>query len=134
LIKNNSSTTAGSNFNSSNIQILILNKLRGTLHIEHDSPTTSKDRAEVMKVLKNSDVMKTLKQQIRKCQRLRKQETKSVEVAPVGSWNESFSSVSVNNDWRNWVVLRGSEKATAEDVEGPVLILAEDVSGAAGGG
>jgi len=32
------------------------------------------------------------------------------------------------------VVLRGSEKATAEDVEGPVLILAEDVSGAAGGG
>jgi hypothetical protein len=71
-----------------------------------------------MKVLKNSDVMKTLKQQIRKHQRLRKQVTKSAEVAPVGSSNESFSSVSVNNDWQNWVVLRGSEKATTEDVEG----------------
>jgi len=77
----------------------------------------SKDRAEVMKVLKNSEVMKKLNQQIRKRQRLRKKISKSMEVATGGSSNESFSSVSVSNDWNNWVVLRGSEKVAAKDVE-----------------
>jgi len=114
-----------------------------------------------MKVLKNSDVMKALKQKIRKRQRLREKVTKSVEVAIIGSSNKSFSSTSVN-DWTNWVVLRGSEKAVAVDVEGigkeigvsfpgditnmfnvlsrpkqapkrPVLTLADEVGGVVGG-
>lgn len=40
-----------------------------------------------------------------------------MEVATFGSSNESFSSVSVNYDWLNWVVLRRSEKAATKDVE-----------------
>jgi len=77
----------------------------------------SKDRVAVVKVLKNLDVMKALKQKIRKRQRLREKVTKYVEVATIGSSNESFSSTSVTNDLTIWVVLRGSEKAVVVDVE-----------------
>jgi len=71
----------------------------------------SKDREEVMKVLKQSSAIEVLKQKIsnRRCRR--EKITKSLEVGTHISINESSSMASVNNDWQNWVVLQGSKAA-----------------------
>lgn len=42
--------------------------------------------------------------------------TKSLEVTHFSN-NESGSAASVNNDWKNWVVLRGNAKANEVDIE-----------------
>jgi len=76
----------------------------------------SKDREEVMKVLKKSN-MKVLKQKVRNRQRQRQMVTKSLEVNQ-GSTNESTSVDSVNNDWKHWVTLQGKDKAIEEDIQG----------------
>jgi hypothetical protein len=75
----------------------------------------SKDRAEVMKVLKNTKALKGLKNKICKRQHQKDKVTKSLEVGNQGSSNES-SSASVNNDWMNWVDLQGTSAATADDM------------------
>jgi len=67
--------------------------------------------------------MKVLKNKIRKRQRQREKVTKSLEVGNQRSSNES-SSASVNNDWKNWVVLRGKEEVVADDIWGIGKVLA----------
>jgi len=76
----------------------------------------SKDREEVMKVLKDSKVMNVLKQKI--CNRCRRRErvTKSLEEVHQISSNDSSSAAPVTNDWTNWVVLKGSEEAKKDDI------------------
>jgi len=77
----------------------------------------SKDRVEVMKFLKNSEVMKALKHKIRKCKAPRERVIKSLEeVTPVPA-NDSCSLASVNKDWTHWVVLCGNEEVAAKDVQ-----------------
>jgi len=76
----------------------------------------SKDRQEVMKVLKNSPVMQVLKQKVRNRQSQRERVTKSLEVDQ-SSNNETGSVASVNNEWKNWVLLHGNEKAMEADVQ-----------------
>ena len=78
----------------------------------------SKGRVEVMKVLKNTKVMKALKSKIHKCQVLRAKVAKSVEEVNQVSSNEASSSTSVNNDWKNWVTLNGFEKVVEDDIRG----------------
>jgi hypothetical protein len=78
----------------------------------------SKDREEVMKVLRRSKIMKVLKQKIRDRRRQRERITRSLEAVSQSSQNESTSLASVNNDWSNWVKLNGSEVAKAADVQG----------------
>jgi len=41
-----------------------------------------------------------------------------VEVASYGPSDGNSSSAFVNNDWKHWVVLHGSEKVAVEDVWG----------------
>lgn len=77
----------------------------------------SKDREKVMKVLKKSNVMKVLKQNVRNQQRQRQRVTKSLEVNQ-SSNNESASLASINNDWKHWVTLQGNEKENEEDIQG----------------
>jgi hypothetical protein len=77
----------------------------------------SKDREEVMKVLRDSKIMKILKQKIRNRRRQRERVTRSLEVANSNSTNDSSTMVSGKNDWQNWVVLNGSEAAKAADVQ-----------------
>jgi hypothetical protein len=77
----------------------------------------SKDREEVMKVLRKSQIMKVLKQKIQNRRRQRERVTRSLEVVSLKSQNESSTSGSVNNDWSNWVALNGSEVAKAEDAK-----------------
>jgi predicted aminopeptidase len=62
----------------------------------------SKDRQEVMKVLRNSKEMKVLKQKIRHRRRQREKVTRSLEVPSESSNNVSVSTASMNNDWQNW--------------------------------
>jgi hypothetical protein len=77
----------------------------------------SKDREEVMKVLKDSKVMKELKQKVRNRQRRRARVTRSLEEVNNNFSNGSSKAVSVTNDWQNWVALKGSDEATASDVQ-----------------
>jgi hypothetical protein len=74
----------------------------------------SKDREEVMKVLRDSKIMKALKQKIRNRRRQRERVSRSLEMA--NSNNQSSSTASVN-DWTNWVVLNGSEETRAADIQ-----------------
>jgi len=60
--------------------------------------------------------MHVLKQKVRNRQRQREKVTKSLEVNQ-SSNNESGPVASVNNDWKNWVVLRGNAKATEADIQ-----------------
>jgi hypothetical protein len=76
----------------------------------------SKDRAEVVKVLKKSKLMKALNQKVCNRQRQRQRVTRSLEVNQ-HSKNDSTSLTSVNNDWKNWVALQGNEKATEIDIQ-----------------
>jgi hypothetical protein len=77
----------------------------------------SKDRQEVVKVLHNSKILKVLKKNIRNRKRLREKVTRSLEATDKSSHNESSSSASVNNDWKHWAVLNGSEETKADDVQ-----------------
>jgi hypothetical protein len=70
-----------------------------------------------MKVLKDSKVMKILKQKIRNRQRQRARVTKSLEEVHHHSSNDSSTAVSATNDWQNWVVLKGSTEAKANDIK-----------------
>jgi len=83
----------------------------------------SKDREEVMKVLRKSKIMKVLNQRIRNRRRQREKITRSLEVVSKGSPNISSSLASVNNDWKNWVALNGTEESKAADVQGIGKIL-----------
>lgn len=76
----------------------------------------SKDRQEVMKVLQNSQSMQVLKQKVRNRKSQREKVSKSLEVNH-NSNNESGSVASVNNDWKNWVVLRGIAKVNEVDIQ-----------------
>lgn len=76
----------------------------------------SKDREEVMKVLKGSKVLKLLKEKIRTRRRQRARVTKSLEEVHQNSSNESSTAASVTNDWQNWVALKGSTEAKAHDI------------------
>ena len=78
----------------------------------------SKDREEVMKVLRDSKVMKVLKRKIRNRRRQRERVTRSVEEDSQGTHNDSSSMALVNKEWQNWVVLRGNEEAKAKDIKG----------------
>ena len=77
----------------------------------------SKDRAEVMKVLNNFDVMKSLKKKIRRRQQLMARAVKSAEEVSIDSSNKWNASKSVN-DWQNWMVLRGNEEVVSDDIQG----------------
>jgi hypothetical protein len=77
----------------------------------------SKDREEVMKVLKKSTVMDALKHKITNRRRRREKITKSLDVGTHNSKNESSSMASVNNDWQNWVALQGPENAKKNDIK-----------------
>lgn len=44
--------------------------------------------------------------------------TRSVDLVSKGISEGASSSSSVNNDWKNWVVLRGDEEVEVEDVRG----------------
>jgi hypothetical protein len=77
----------------------------------------SKDREEVIKVLRDSKIMKIFKQKIRNRRRQRERFTRSLEVASSNSTNDSPTMVFGKNDWQNWVVLNGSEAAKAADVQ-----------------
>jgi hypothetical protein len=76
----------------------------------------SKDREEVMKVLRNSKVLKHLQQKIHNRRHQRKRVTKSLEEVNNNSNNETSSLASVNNDWQSWVVLKGDDKTKADDI------------------
>lgn len=67
-------------------------------------------------MLKDSKVMKVLKQKIRNRPRRRERVTKSLEEVHQISSNDSSSTVFVNNDWINWVALKGGEEAKADDI------------------
>jgi exoribonuclease II len=54
-------------------------------------------------VLKDSKVMKVLKQKIRNRRRRRERVKKSFEEVHHFSPNDSSSAAFVNNDWMNWV-------------------------------
>jgi hypothetical protein len=62
-------------------------------------------------------ILKVLKQNIRNRKRLREKVTRSLEEVKNSSCNESSSSASVNNDWKHYVVLNGSEQTKAKDVQ-----------------
>jgi len=75
----------------------------------------TKDRQEVMKVLKHSNIMKGLKKKVRNRQRQRERVTQSLE-GNQSLINESSSLASVNKDWKNWVKLQGQEEEVEEDI------------------
>lgn len=64
----------------------------------------------------HSKVLKILRKKV--CQQQPQLSLKrSVEVVSQDPYDgSSSSSSSVNNDWKHWVVLRGSEKVVVEDV------------------
>lgn len=72
----------------------------------------------MMKVFKNTEVMKALKSKIRKRQVLRVKVAKSVEEVNQVSSNEASSSTSMNNDWKHWVTLNADEKVVEDDITG----------------
>jgi len=78
----------------------------------------SKDRQEVMKVLRGSKSMKCLKQKISNRRHQREKIIRSLETTTHNSNSKSGSMASVNNDWTNWVVLRGNEETKADDIQG----------------
>jgi hypothetical protein len=90
----------------------------------------SKDREEVMKVLRNSKVLKHLKQKIHNRRRQRERVTKSLEEVNNNSNNETSSMASVNNDWQSWVVLKGDYKTKADDIHDIGKAIGVSFSGA----
>ncbi|MCI22261.1 sulfate transporter, partial [Trifolium medium] len=68
----------------------------------------SKDRSEVLKVLKKKV----------RHRRGGSGDHRSCSVIPQTSSGVSASSVSVNNDWKHWVVLQGNEQVAVDDVWG----------------
>lgn len=68
----------------------------------------SKDRSEVLIFLKKK---------VCKCHG-KDRVNKAVSVVNQGSSKEILSSTSVNNDWKNWVVMNGNEQVTVVDVWG----------------
>jgi hypothetical protein len=77
----------------------------------------SKDREEVMKVLRDSKMLKVLKQKIRNRRRQRERVTRSLELGSIRTNSNLNSMASVNNDWSNWVTLNGSDVAKAADTQ-----------------
>jgi hypothetical protein len=77
----------------------------------------SKDIKEFMKALKDTNVMKVVKQKIRDRQRQRARVTRSLEEVPHNFSNGFSNAVSMNNDWMHWVTLKGSEEATVIDIQ-----------------
>lgn len=71
-----------------------------------------------MKVLRNTKVLKGLKQKIRNRRRQREKVIRSLEEVSRGTSNESSSMASINNEWQNWVALWGSDEANAKDIQG----------------
>jgi len=68
----------------------------------------SKDRAAVMQVLKK---------RARKIQ-CSDRHHRAAQVVSQGNSNDDLSSVSVNNEWRHWVVLCGKDRVAVDDVVG----------------
>lgn len=77
---------------------------------------SSKDRAEVLKILRHSKEMKHLKQKIRNRRRKRAKVTQSLEEFPNSSNNETSSMALVNNDWQSWVTLKGDDKTKEANI------------------
>jgi len=90
----------------------------------------SKDREEVMKVLRNSKVLKHLKKKIHHRRRQREGVTKSLEEVNNNSNNETSSMASVNNDWQSLVVLKGDDKTKADDIHDIGKTIGVSFSGA----
>ena len=65
----------------------------------------------------NAAVLHVLKRRIGK-RNVKKGVTRSVEVISKSVSDGASSSSSVNNDWKNWVVLHGNEDVKVEDVRG----------------
>jgi hypothetical protein len=78
----------------------------------------SKDREEVMKALRGSKAMKELNKKITSRKRQREKVLRSLEATTHNSNSQSASVTSVNNDWTNWVVLRGHGESKVEDIQG----------------
>jgi len=76
-----------------------------------------KDREEVLKVLRKSKIMNALKHKIRNRRRQRAKVTRSLEDVNHNSFNKSSSHVSVQNDWKNWMSLNGSEDAKLKGMQ-----------------
>lgn len=62
-------------------------------------------------------VLHELKRRIRK-RHDKARVSRSVELVTKGISERASSSSSVNNDWKNWVVLKGNEEVEVEDVRG----------------
>jgi hypothetical protein len=62
-------------------------------------------------------VLHVLKRRVRK-RNVKEGVTRSVEVISKSIFEGTSSASSVNNDWKNWVVLRGNEEVEVEDVRG----------------
>ena len=77
----------------------------------------SKDREEVMKVLRDFKTLKVLKQKIRNRGRQRERVRRSLEVGSHSTNSQSSSMASVNNDWTHWVTLQGSDVAKADHIQ-----------------
>ena len=77
----------------------------------------STDREEVMKVLQGSKKLKALHQKIRQRRRQRERITRSLEMPHQSTKSQSSSSVSVHNDWTNWVALNGNDESKVADIQ-----------------
>jgi hypothetical protein len=77
----------------------------------------SKDRADVMKVMMDSKVMRVLMKKIHNRRRRRERVTKSLEEVHEISSNDSSNATSGNNDWLNWVTLKGGEEGKEGNIQ-----------------
>jgi len=83
--------------------------LRHNVHsLKKVARLASKDREAVLHVLKRRVGKRNVKGGV----------TRSVEVFSKSVSDGISSASSVNNDWKNWVVLRGNEEVEMEDVRG----------------
>jgi hypothetical protein len=81
--------------------------LRHTMNLKKVARLPSKDRREVLKILRK-EVQKRSG---------RRRSDKSAEMVQQGRSQSDSSMMSVNKDWEHWVVLHGDEKVVAEDVQ-----------------
>ncbi|WJX67066.1 hypothetical protein P8452_51562 [Trifolium repens] len=81
--------------------------LRHTMNLKKVVRLPSKDRREVLKILRK-EVQKRSG---------RRRSDKSAEMVQQGRLQSDSSMMSVNKDWEHWVVLHGDEKVVAEDVQ-----------------
>ena len=69
-------------------------------------------------MLRGSTTMKVLKNKISNRRRQRERVIRSLEAATHNSNSQTGSVASVNNDWTNWVALRGNDETKADDIQG----------------